>query len=438
MEYLNLVSIGLLVIVLFAIERMRKNNSSEAFKESSDEINRNIEDSLKRIKEEFSSVRDEFGRSREEFSKEQRSNREELAKSFVDLRREVLDVVSEFGNQQSKQMKDLSEKLENLTQKNEERIVKLQEAIQQNLKEIREDNTTQLEKMRETVDEKLQKTLEQRLGESFKLVSERLEAVSKGLGEMQQLATGVGDLKKVLTNVKTKGILGEYQLGNIIEQLLPSGQYEKEKPTKKGSNDRVEYAIKMPGKGSESEVLLPIDSKFPLETYNKLVDAYDNGEVDDINTKRKELAQQIKRYAKDIHDKYISPPETTDFGILFLPVEGLYAEALRDNDLYETLQRDLKITITGPTTLAAFLNSLQMGFHTLAIEKRSSEVWDILKGIKMEFGKFGDVLEKVKKNIQTADKHVDDLLGTRTRQIERKLRDVEDDIDAGEDLKLIE
>lgn len=438
MEYLDLISIVLLFVLLIAVESIRRKNSSLSIKETSEEINKNIDDSLNRVKEEFSTIREEFSRSREESSKEQRSNREEISKSFVELRREVLDVVSEFGHNQEKRMKALTESLDKLTERNDDKLTKLQESIQENLKNMREDNTKQLEKMRETVDEKLQKTLENRLGESFKIVSERLEAVSKGLGEMQQLATGVGDLKKVLTNVKTKGILGEYQLGNIIEQLLPNAQYEREMATKKGSSERVEYAIKMPGKSGESEVMLPIDSKFPLENYNRLLEAYDAGDVGEISSKKKELHQQIRKYAKDIHDKYISPPETTDFGILFLPVEGLYAEVLRDNDLYEIIQRDHRITITGPTTLAAFLNSLQMGFHTLAIEKRSSEVWDILKGVKNEFGKFGEILEKVKKNLNTADKHVDELLGTRTRQIERKLKDVEDDIDSSDQPKLIE
>jgi DNA recombination protein RmuC len=284
-----------------------------------------------------------------------------------------------------------------------------------------------LEKMRETVDEKLHKTLEERLGQSFKLVSERLEAVQKGLGEMQNLANGVGDLKKVLSNVKTRGVLGEIQLGNILEQIMAPEQYEANVKTKQGSNDLVEYAIKLPGKDDAGkEVYLPIDAKFPQEDYVRLQTAYDLGDIAGIDAANKALVQSIKKFAKDIRDKYLDPPFTTDFGIMFLPIEGLFAEVVRQPELVALLQREFKIIVTGPTTLAAMLNSLQMGFKTLAIQKRSSEVWLILGAVKTEFGKFGDVLEKAQKKINEANKELDNLVGTRTRLMLSKLKKVEE------------
>lgn len=276
--------------------------------------------------------------------------------------------------------------------------------------------------MRATVDEKLQKTLEDRIGKSFQLVSERLEQVYKGLGEMQNLAAGVGDLKKVLSNVKTRGILGEIQLEAILEQILSPDQYEKNVAIKKGSQERVEFAVKLPGDG-EGEVYLPIDAKFPVDTYTKLVEAYDAGIPAEVNQVSKMLERAIKTFAKSIHDKYIHPPQTTDFGIMFLPIEGLYAEVVRSG-LVETLQRDYKINIAGPTTMAALLNSLQMGFKTLAIQKHSSEVWNILGAVKTEFDKFGDVLSAAQQRINQANAELDKLVGTRTRQIQRKLRNV--------------
>ena len=279
----------------------------------------------------------------------------------------------------------------------------------------------------ETVDEKIQKTLEERLGQTFKIVSDQLQAVQKGLGEMQNLASGVGDLKRVLDNVKTRGVLGEIQLGNILEQIMAPNQYEANVKTKRGSNDHVEFAIKLPGKDDEGqEVYLPIDAKFPQEDYHKLQLAYESGNTDEIELYTKAMVNGIKRFAKDIRDKYIDPPNTTDFGIMFLPIEGLYAEIVRQTDLLEQLQREYKIIITGPTTLAAMLNSLQMGFKTLAIQKRSSEVWRILGAVKTEFGKFGGVLEKAQKKINEANNELDKLVTTRTNVINRKLRDVQE------------
>jgi DNA recombination protein RmuC len=278
--------------------------------------------------------------------------------------------------------------------------------------------------MRKTVDEKLQDTLEKRLGESFKQVSERLEQVHKGLGEMQSIASGVGDLKKVLTNVKTKGILGEYQLANIIEQLLPREQYDENVATRPGSSERVEFAVRMPGNSDDDVVWLPIDSKFPLNGYEDLVNARETGDLDAIASAEKALTATLEKFAKDISEKYVEAPYTTDFGVMFLPIESLYAEVLRHPGVFETLQRKHRITVTGPTTMSALLNSLQMGFRTLAVTKRSSEVWKILEAVKTEFGKFSNQLEKVDKQLSTAKKSLEDLRSTRTNVMERRLKDV--------------
>jgi len=284
-----------------------------------------------------------------------------------------------------------------------------------------------LEKMRETVDEKLQKTLEARLGQSFELVSKQLESVQKGLGEMQSLASDVGGLKRVLSNVKTRGVMGEIQLGNILEQILAPEQYETNVKTKRSSADHVEFAIKLPGRDDNNQsVYLPIDAKFPQEAYHLLQIAYDEANPGKVEESTKSLAVSITRFAKDINEKYLDPPFTTDFAIMFLPIEGLYAEVVRNTDLIEQLQRKYKIIVTGPTTLAAILNSLQMGFKTLAIQKRSSEVWQILGAVKNEFSKFGGILEKARKKIDEASNDIDNLVGTRTRAIERRLRQVQE------------
>ena len=375
---------------------------------------------------------------RDLLSTELKENRTELTASLRDNREEM------------------SKGIDNLTAKLEEKLTTIAETIKSNAKEDREQlsqslkdfnelhkqkfndmtlkqekliETTneRLEKMRETVDEKLHKTLEERLGRSFKLVSERLEAVQKGLGEMQNLASGVGDLKKVLSNVKTRGVLGEIQLGNILEQIMAPEQYDQNVKTKSGSDAHVEFAIKLPGKDvSGKEVYLPIDAKFPQEDFIRLQGAYDIGDPVAIDKANKDLMRSIKNFAKDIRDKYIDPPNTTDFGIMFLPVEGLFAEVARQPEMITMLQREYKIIVTGPTTLAAMLNSLQMGFKTLAIQKRSSEVWKILGAVKTEFGKFGGVLEKAQKKITEANNELDTLVGTRTRMMFSKLKGVED------------
>ena len=340
-------------------------------------------------------IHDEIGRNREETNKTSLENRQELSKTL-----------NQFGDKFDKNIKDVRETINN------------------QLKDIRDDNTKQLEKMRETVDEKLQKTLEKRIGESFKLVSERLEEVHKGLGEMQTIATGVGDLKKVLSNVKTKGVFGEYQLGNILEQILTPDQYGNNIPTNPDYNGSVEYAIKMPG-NDEATLWLPIDSKFPTESYEALLDMYESADKDAVDKSRKELIRTIDGFAKDISTKYISVPNTTDFAIMFLPIEGLFAEVLREPGIMETLRSKYKIALTGPTTLSALLNSLQMGFRTLLVQERSSEVWNILSGVKSEFATFGNHLSKVQTQLKTASSSLETLQGTRTRAMERKLRDVE-------------
>lgn len=306
------------------------------------------------------------------------------------------------------------------------RLDQMRETLEKKMAELQTGNERKLDEMRATVDEKLQKTLEARLGESFKLVSERLEAVHKGLGDMQQLATGVGDLKRVLSNVKTRGVLGEYQLESILEQILTIDQYGRNVKTKDGSNALVEFAIKMPGRGDKDKpVWLPIDSKFPKEDFEALMDAYDKALPELVEEYRKSFIKGIRKCALDISSKYVDPPNTTDFAILFLPFESLYAEVLRTPGLFESIQREYKIIITGPTTLSALLNSLQMGFRTLAIEKRSGEVWQLLGAVKTEFGNFGGILEKTQKKLQEAS-NVIEQAGVRSRAIEKKLRAVQE------------
>ncbi len=321
-----------------------------------------------------------------------------------------------------KRLFDLNNRFSNMAVENEQKLENIRKTMETKIKDLTEENNNQLEKMRETVDEKLQKTLEDRISQSFKLVSERLEDVYKGLGEMQNLAAGVGDLKKVLSNVKTRGILGEVQLGAILEQILSPEQYEENVRTKSTGNERVEFAVKLPG-DDDGVVWLPIDAKFPGDAYAKLMDAYETGDAALVEEAAKQLERVIKSEAKDIRDKYIEPPYTTDFGIMFLPFEGLYAEVVR-RGLLEVLQRDYKVNIAGPTTMAALLNSLQMGFKTLAIQKHSSEVWDILGAVKTEFDKFGDVLAATQNKINQANAELDKLIGTRTRSIMRKLKNV--------------
>ncbi len=328
-----------------------------------------------------------------------------------------------FGNHQNQWFQAFQTQLQHLGKTQEEQLTKLRDSTSLSIEKLQQDNHSQLDKMRETVDEKLQKTLETRLGKSFERVSQHLEAVQRGLGEMQNLATGVGDLKRVLSNVKTRGVMGEMLLGNILEQILSPDQYSLNVKTIPGSSAHVEFAIKFPGKNSQ-EVWLPIDSKFPMDKYEALVEDYENGTPAEIDIAQSALLKTVLSMAKDINTKYISPPHTTDFGVLFLPVEGLYAEIARHAGIMTELQNKYRIMLAGPTNLAAFLNSLQLGFKSIAIEKRSSEVWKILASVKTEFGKFGDTLEKVQVKLQQASKTIDDA-GVRSRAIERNLRTVE-------------
>lgn len=363
----------------------------------------------------------------EQINLNDKDNRDELSKSLKSFEDRFAVNVKEFNELQRQKFDNMAGKQTELIQSTETKLDKMRETVEAKLKQIQDDSSEKLEKMRATVDEKLHKTLEERLSQSFKIVSERLELVHKGLGEMQNLAVGVGDLKKVLSNVKTRGIIGEIMLGNILEQILTPEQYAKNVATKKGSRDNVEFAIRLPGKDDSGEIVyLPLDSKFPRENYEALVDAYEQGSPAAIEEAGKLLEGNIKKFAKDIRDKYIDPPNTTDFGIMFLPIEGLYAEVVRRPALLEVLQREYKIMIAGPTTLSAFLNSLQMGFRTLAIEKRSSEVWKILGAVKTEFERFGTVLKKAQEKIKEADDEIDKLVGVRTRQIQRKLKNVQE------------
>jgi DNA recombination protein RmuC len=330
-------------------------------------------------------LRDEFSRNREEAGAAARNQREELTKSLENVR-SVVDV---------------------------------------RLRQLQEDNAKQIDKMRATVDEKLQGTLEKRLGESFKLVSDRLEQVHQGLGAMQQLASDVGGLQRVLTNVKTRGGWSEWQLGVLLEEMLTPDQFAQNMKTRDDTDERVEFAIKLPGDENGAPVWLPIDAKFPMEHYERLAEAQEKGDPTAVDAAIKTLETQLKRCAKDICEKYINPPKTTDFALLFLPSEGLYAEAIRRVGLVQNVQRDCRVTFVGPTTLAALLNSLQMGFRTLAIQKRSSEVWNLLATVKTEFGKFGEALSAVKEKIDQASRKMEDV-DVRSRAITRKLRDVEE------------
>lgn len=344
------------------------------------------------------------------FEKDFRSIKEDLSLGLK-LTREEINVV--LGN-----------RIDGFSRSTEEKLEKIRSAVEEKLGSIQKENSEKLEQMRSTVDEKLHSTLEKRLGESFKLVSDRLESVYKGLGEMQNLAIGVGDLKKVLSDVKTRGTWGEIRLGNILEQYLTTDQYERNVKLKPRTKDFVEFAIKIPSKVGNSFVMLPIDSKYPVEDYNRLLEAEESGNKIEIENARKALAQSIKRCAGEIRDKYINPPLTTDFGVMFLPIESLFCEVLKNTSLCETLQRDYKVTVTGPTTLTAFINSLQLGFHALAIEKQTSQVWKILTTVKTEFNKFGDILAKTNKKLQEIANTMKDA-ESKTRNIQTKLGKVD-------------
>lgn len=371
------------------------------------------------------SLQQEFSIQRTELSKNLKENREELTQGITRLTDLTLKNAKDDREELRKTLQQFQEAFtQNVNAFN---MLQKQKFEQMALKQDELAKTTELrlEKMRATVDEKLHKTLEDRLGKSFERVTTQLLEVQKGLGEMQNLATGVGDLKRVLTNVKTRGVLGEIQLGNILEQILAPEQYEANVKTRPHADTLVEFAIRLPGKQDDKSIYLPIDAKFPQEDYIRLQTAYELGDPQQVETSQKALLRSVKSFAKDIAQKYIEPPYTTDFGIMFLPTEGLYAELARFPDLIAQLQREYKIIITGPTTLAAMLNSLQMGFKTLAIQKRSSEVWQVLSAVKKEFVTFGGVLEKAQKKIKEADTEIEKMVTTRTKMMLSKLKKVE-------------
>jgi len=371
-------------------------------------------------------VKSEIAGNRLETADSARQARQELSAALKFSSDSLQQRMAENVRTQKDQLDSFAKQLVAMTRLNEEKLEAMRKTMETRLRVMLEDNSRRLEQMRAIVDEKLQSTLEKRLGESFRQVSDRLEQVYKGLGEMRTLATGVGDLKKVLTNVKTRGTWGEIRLSHILEQILTPDQYEVNVATKKNSSDRVEFAIKLPGPDTDKQkvVWMPIDSKFPQEDYQRLIDAQEAADKELAEKSIKSLETRIKAEARYIREKYIDPPDTTDFGIMFLPVEGLYAEVLRRPGLCDTLQREYRIVVTGPTTLAALLNSLQMGFRTLAIEQRSSEVWELLGAVKTEFRKFGDVLAKTKQKLREASNTIDQA-EVRTRAIERRLRKVQ-------------
>ena len=356
-----------------------------------------------------------------------RSFREQMAESRMELGRRVDELRKEIVGNQALQLQQIQETLNrNLLTTNELQREKL-EAMTRQQEQLVQSTEKRLDDMRLMVEEKLQKTLNERIGQSFELVRTQLENVQQGLGEMKSLAQDVGGLKRVLTNVKVRGTFGEVQLGALLEQMLTPEQYEANVKTKRKGTEFVEYAVKLPGKDDNLEyVYLPIDAKFPKDAYEQYLDAYELGDVDRINQTSHQLEAIVKRMAREIRDKYLEPPYTTDFGIMFLPFENIYAEVIRRTALVEQLQREFRVVVTGPTTLGAILNSLQMGFRTLAIEKRSSEVWTVLAAVKTEFGKFGGMLAKVQKNLESAGSHLEEVMGKRTRAIERKLRQVQE------------
>lgn len=407
---------AIILYKLFKTNNNRDNNKVEmSFKllESNNENTKN-------------SIKEDIYRSKEETNNSLKMNREELRSNLKVMSDSVFNQITNLTNLEKNQLDTFSNLLVSLTSLNEEKLNKMRETIEQKLQELQRDNNTKLEEMRKTVDEKLHSTLEKRLGDHFSSIGNRLELLYKQLGEMSTLSNGVNDLKRALTNVKTRGIWGEILLGNLIDDILTKEQYETNFSTKKGSNDRVEFAIKLPGHDNlDTKVYLPIDAKFPQEDYRKLLEAEESGDKAAIELARKQLDVRIKSEAKDIKEKYLDPPNTTDFGILFLPTESLFAEAIKSPNLIELLQKEYRVVIAGPTTLAAILNSLQMGFRTLAIEKRSSEVWNLLGAVKTEFGKFGDILEKTHKKLQEASNTIDTAT-RKTRTIERRLKTVQE------------
>ncbi len=402
---LSALSIILIVICLVMILKLKNSQGEDDSDKKLDQTRRELEHRLDSVQQNVTAVINESLRTNSQVQQQS---------------------LSSFGEQISIISKGIDQRMSELRTSQDSRLESVRNSVADSIKQLQEDNRKQLDEIRLSVDEKLQKTLNERVSESFKLVGSQLEQVHKSLGEMQTLANGVGDLKKILSNVKTRGIFGEMQLSRILEQILTPEQYVTNFATKVGSRDVVEFAVKLPGKGEyDSPVYLPIDAKFPLDVYNALLDAYDTSDNVQIDHASKALETIIKKNAKDIRDKYIDPPNTTDFAIMFLPTESLYAEVVRRPGLLETIARDYSINIAGPTTISALLNSLQMGFRTLAIEKRSHEVWNLLGAIKTEFGNFESALHAVKKRFDSADSELNKLMTTRTRAVMRKLKSVE-------------
>jgi len=413
--------VGMVVVILLQVALLLRGN-----KRSDDELRfralqEGQEKGMARLERE---LREELARSRREDAEEAFRDRDERAQSASLLAQTVTTQIGQFGTLQGERLEAFAQQLNRFSLGLDERFERLKLSVEGRLAAIQADNAAKLEEMRRTVDEKLHATLEQRLGASFKLVSERLEQVHRGLGEMQTLAAGVGDLKRVLTNVKSRGTWGEVQLSALLEQLLTAEQFAANVATRPGSNERVDFAIRLPGRGDGAVVWLPIDAKYPIEDYQRLLDAQERGEPLAVEEAARAIELRLKAEAKSIHEKYVAPPHTTDFALLYLPLEGLYAEALRRPGLAETLQRDFRVSLSGPTTLAAMLNSLQMGFRTLAIEQRSAEVWAVLGAVKTEFGKFGEALAHTKKKLDEASNSISKA-ETRTRQLTRKLKEVE-------------
>ena len=398
----------LLIVLLARQSRHDAGNLSPMLGDLRDDVREDTARGLERLEREL----------RTELSEMARGSRSESGQQMLRFQQQLSTQLTSIATVQQQQLAQMSEA-------NERRLADVRATLEQKLRDIEANNAAKLEEMRRTVDEKLHATLEQRLGESFKLVSDRLEQVHRGLGEMQMLAQGVGDLKRVLTNVKTRGTWGEVQLAMLLEQILTPDQYAKNVETVASSGARVKFAIRLPGREvAGSPVWLPIDAKFPKEQYERLIDAQERGDVDGVNAASRELEVAVRREAQTIAEKYLAPPATTDFAILFLPTEGLYAEVLRRPGLTDMLQREFRVTVAGPTTLTALLNSLQMGFRTLALERRSSEVWEVLGAVKTEFGKFGEVLAKTRDTLVRAARNIEQA-EVRTRQMERKLRTVE-------------
>ncbi|MDR1994380.1 DNA recombination protein RmuC [Azonexus sp.] len=412
---------GMGVVILLQAVTLWRGRAADAARARLDVLRVALEQGLARLERE---LREELARGRREDAEAAFRDREERAQSATLLSQAVTTQVGQFGALQAERLEAFARELGRFSLGLDERFERLKQSVEGRLAAIQADNANKLEEMRRTVDEKLHATLEQRLGESFKLVSERLEQVHRGLGEMQSLAAGVGDLKRVLTNVKTRGTWGEVQLSALLEQLLTAEQFAANVATRPGGSERVDFAIRLPGKDDGAVVWLPIDAKFPIEDYQRLLEAQERGDPVAVEEAAKAVETRLRNEARSIRDKYVAPPHTTDFALLYLPVEGLYAEALRRPGLAEALQRDFRVSLAGPTTLAAMLNSLQMGFRTLAIEQRSAEVWAVLGAVKTEFGKFGEVLAHTRKKLDEASNSIGKA-ETRTRQLSRKLKEVE-------------